>query len=470
MSALLPRSAPAAAGISSRAIIELLDHVAAESVELHSLMVVRRGQVVAEGWWAPYSADRPHLLYSLTKSFTSIAVGLVIADGLLALDDRLVDVLPEHVPADVSEQGRRITVHHLLSMTVGHPDDSLGPAWELEPDDLVKGFLRVPFTDPEGTRHTYDNATTFILARMVERVTGKGLPEFLDERLFRPMGIDHAEWDRVASGLAFGFHGLHLKTEAVAAFGELLRCGGRWGDQQLVPSEWIELATSRQIETLQLADGSAADDFLCGYGYQFWRSRHGFYGNGAFGQQCLVVPEHDLVIAVTSALDERQPIPGIFWDFLLPGLDTPTPEYDEILADRLHHLAIKPVPGSAGGSAKAVIQTTSANAALPDGTTVAVEPVDGGWHLRFGSWPAIEAGRGEWRESSPLGRPVVASAAWQDETFVADLQIITTPHRVRLELDPSTGTALATWNGVPLTGPKLELHLSAPLMTRPDVS
>ena len=174
-------------------------------------MVVRHGHVVAEGWWAPYSADRPHLLYSLTKSFTSVAVGLAVADGLLSLDDRVADVLPDHVPDDISEQGRRITVHHLLSMTAGHLTDSLDEAWELEPGDLVKGFLRLPFAAPEGTRHAYDNSAAFILARMVERVTGRGLPEFLDERLFTPMGIDHAEWDRVGSGAAFGFHGLHLR-------------------------------------------------------------------------------------------------------------------------------------------------------------------------------------------------------------------------------------------------------------------
>lgn len=142
---LLPRSAPAASGISSRSIALMLDRLEARSVECHSIMVVHRGHVVAEGWWAPYSADRPHLLYSLTKSFTSIAVGLAIDDGLLSPDDRVVDVLPDHVPADVSEQGSRITVHHLLSMTAGHPTDSLGEAWELEPEDLVKGFLRLPF-------------------------------------------------------------------------------------------------------------------------------------------------------------------------------------------------------------------------------------------------------------------------------------------------------------------------------------
>src|SRR5688500_8043598 len=116
---LLPRAAPAASGVSSRAVGALLDRLEGRAVECHSIMVVRRGHVVADGWWAPYSADRPHLLYSLTKSFTSVAVGLAIADGLLALDDRVVDVLPDHVPAGISDQARRLTVHHLLSMTTG---------------------------------------------------------------------------------------------------------------------------------------------------------------------------------------------------------------------------------------------------------------------------------------------------------------------------------------------------------------
>jgi CubicO group peptidase (beta-lactamase class C family) len=187
---------------------------------------------------------------------------------------------------------------------------------------------------------------------MVERVTGLGLPELLDERLFTPMGIDHAEWDRVASGAAFGFHGLHLTTEAVAAFGELLLRGGRWGDRQLVPREWVELATRRHIETLPSPGrdpGRVNPDFLCGYGYQFWMSRHGYHGDGAFGQQCVVVPSHDLVVVVTAAVEQPHPLPAIFWECLLPGLDDAgSARDDEILADRLRRLSLAGVPGSAG--------------------------------------------------------------------------------------------------------------------------
>ncbi|MFG3139470.1 serine hydrolase domain-containing protein [Streptomyces sp. NPDC048211] len=436
-------------------------------------MIVHRGHVVAEGWWAPYSADRPHLLYSLTKSFTSIAVGLAIGDGLLSLNDRVVDVLPDHVPAGISEQGSRITVHHLLSMTAGHPADSLDEAWEREPGDLVKGFLRLPFTAAEGTRHAYDNSTTFILARMVERVTGRGgLPEFLDERLFKPMGVDHAEWDRVASGAAFGFHGLHLTTEAVAAFGELLLRGGLWGDQRLVPGDWVEAATGRHIDSLPFEDGSQGDDFTLGYGYQFWMSRHGYHGHGAFGQQCVVVPSHDLVVAVT-AQGESQHVLDAMWECLLPGVGhRGSDREDELLAERLRRLSLPPVPGSAGPrrTAGARLDASAEGSALPDGTTVTVDPADGGWLVRFGSLFDIEVGHGTWRESSPLGRPVVAAGAWQGGTFVADLYVITTPHRVRLVLDADAGTGTALWSTLPLTGPDLQLHVRSPLMTRPDVA
>ncbi|OLT01940.1 serine hydrolase [Pseudonocardia sp. CNS-004] len=468
--------------MSSRGIAALLDRLEARSVECHSIMVVCRGRVVAEGWWAPYSAERPHLLYSVTKSFTSVAVGLAIADGLLSPDDRVVDVLPDHVPVDVSEQARRITVHHLLSMTAGHVEDSLDEAWRLEPRDLVKGFLRVPFPEAEGTRHAYDNATTFVLARMLERVAGVGLPEFLDERLFGPMGVDHAEWDRVASGAAFGFHGLHLTTEAVAAFGELLLRGGRWGERQLVPREWVELATRRHVETLPPADEAGNPDFLCGYGYQFWMSRHGYHGNGSFGQQCVVVPSHELVVAVTSghsnADSPAQAVLDAIWEFLLPAVDGAggtggdgSPD-DVILAERLRRLSFTPVPGSAepGLLVTARLDASAEGSALPDGTTVVVDPVDGGWLLRLGSSLDIEAGHGRWRESSPLGRPVVAVGAWQGTTFVAEIYVITTPHRVRLVVDAGAGTATATWSTVPLTGPSLELHVKSPLMTQPDLA
>lgn len=475
---VLPRTAPRHSGVSSSAVGALLDRFEELAVECHSLMIVRHGRVVAEGWWTPYSAERPHLLYSLTKSFTSIAVGLAIADGLLSVDDRVVDVLPDHVPADISEQARLLTVHHLLSMTAGHRADTLAEAWQREPDDLVKGFLSLPLNAVDGRSHTYDNSTTFVLARMVERVTGEMLPEYLDERLFAPMGIEHADWDRVASGAAFGFHGLHLQTEAVAAFGELLLRGGEWQGQRLVPREWIELATRAHTGSNHYAEDADGADFRQGYGYQFWISRHGFHGNGAFGQHCVVVPEHDLVVVVTSAQQEvrqAQDVLDAIWECLLPGMDAGGSTHDDqALADRLDGLALPLPQGELGSrcSVTAVLDGSPESSALDHGTIVTVDPADGGWRVRFDSLGTadIAVGLGEWRESEPLGRAVCGAGAWQNGLFVAELYVITSPHRVRLELDADAGTATLAWVTVPLTTSDLALHLRAPLMTRPDVA
>ena len=472
---LLPRGTPADAGVSSAAVLALLDRLERGPVEPHSLVVVRHGRVVVEAGWAPYRADHPQLLYSLTKSFTSAAVGLAVADGLLSPDDRVVDVLPDHVPPDAPAQAHRLTVEHLLTMTTGHVPDGLGRAWALEPQDLTRGFLRLPFAHAEGTRHHYEDATTYVLARMVERVTGRDLPGLLDERLLGPMGVTGAEWDRVASGAVFGFHGLHLTTHAVAAFGELLLRDGRWGDGQLLPRDWVRRATSPLVASTSYRDDDAADapDFAQGYGYQVWTTRHGYLGNGAFGQLCVVVPSHDLVVAMTAEGEAQAQLDAL-WECLLPGLDAGPRSAgpgDEDLTLRLRGLALPCVPGGSPDAhvTDAVLDPTAPDSALPDGGAVRITPADGGWRVRLADVD-LEVGHGVWRRAEPLGRPVVASGAWRDGRWCAELRPLDLPHRVRLDVDPAAGTATATWSTVPLTTPDLRLHLRTPLMTRPDVA
>jgi CubicO group peptidase (beta-lactamase class C family) len=471
---LLPRSTPSAEGIDARNVMALLDAFEKRSVECHSIVIVRHGRVVADGWWAPYSAERPHLLYSVTKSFTSIAVGLAIADGVLQLEDRVVDVLRDHVPSDASEQARQLTVEHLLMMTTGHRTDTLSAAWDLEPTDLVKGFLRVPADDAVGTSHAYNNPTSFVLARMVERVTGVHVPDLLEQRLFGPMGMRGAEWDHVASGRTFGFHGLHLTTEGLAAFGELLLRHGRWRGRQLVPRGWVELATRRHVPTVQSEDGWRTADWLEGYGYHFWMSRHGYRADGAFGQFCVIVPEQDLVIAMTAAAtDLRAPL-ELFWHHLLPGLGHRGSRDDDVgLAAQLRRLSMAPVTGARepGRRAAAPVDVTSDAPAVPHGGTVEVDPDAEGWQVTVetgGLRVRIAVGYETWRESAPLGRPVVAMGAWERGSFVADLYVITGPHRARLVVRGER--AVLDWNVVPLTDPDLLLHLREPLVTRPDVA
>lgn len=236
----------------------------------------------------------------------------------------------------------------------------------------------------------------------------------------------------------------------------------------------MEEATRRHVDSRHYAEDGDGVDFLSGYGYQFWRSRHGFHGNGAFGQHCVVVPSHDLVVAVTGAQQEvrhAQDVLDAMWDCLLPGVGRPDgPDDDALLAERLRRLALPLVAGAAGPGrpVTARLDASVEGSALPEGITVVVEPADGGWVVRLGPRLAVEVGHGERRESAPLGRPVVASGAWQGATFVADLFVIRSPHRVRLVVDG--GTATATWSTQPLTSADLEVHLRSPLMTRPDVA
>lgn len=460
---------------SASAISSLLDHLEERGIECHSLMVVHRGRIVAEGWWAPYSADQPHLLYSLTKSFTSVAVGIAVNDGLLRLDDRVVDILPDHVPDDASEQARALTVQHLLTMTTGHAEDTLGDAWALEPTDLVRGFLRMPVTAASGSHHTYDNSSTFVLARMVERVTGTPLPTLLDERLFAPLGITDIEWDRVGDGAVYGFHGLHLTTESVAAFGELMLRGGEWQGRPILSQDWMAEATRKQVDSRHYSPGAPGVDFHAGYGYQIWSSTYGFHGNGAFGQQCIVVPDQELVVVLTAAHSEvrhAQVVLDAVRRFVVPGVGgARDDDQDAALARRMSDLSLPMVEGTLGGASSAICATLDASpagSALAEGTPVVVEQRAHGWIIRLGLDIEIAVGFDSWRESRPLGRPVVSSGAWQRDTFVADLHLVTSPHRVRLTVRKST--AHLVWVTVSLTTSDLTLHLKSPLMTRPDMA
>ena len=265
-SAPLLRARPSDVGVPAAAIHAVLDTVEALGLEMHSLMVVRHGHVAAEGWWAPYAAERVHLLYSLSKSFTSSAVGFAVAEGRFRLDDRVVDLLPRHAPGEVDPAVAQLTVHHLLSMSTGHREDTLERAYRLDARDPVAAFLRIPPEEPVGSRHAYNNATTYALATIVEEHTGQPLLAYLRPRLLDPIGIGAARWDTDGHGVALGFTGLHLQTESIARFGQLLLQDGRWNGQRILPEDWVALATRNHSDNDHVPD--APVDWRQGYGYQ----------------------------------------------------------------------------------------------------------------------------------------------------------------------------------------------------------
>jgi CubicO group peptidase (beta-lactamase class C family) len=199
----LPGSSPSRHGVDADGITAFLDAIEdAEDIELHSLMIARHGDVIAAGWWAPYGPDRPHLLYSLSKSFTSTAAGLAVAEGLLDLDATVVSYFPEF-DADVTDpRSRAMLVRHIASMSSGHLADTWPAAARKDPERPVRGFLRMPPDRDPGTVFAYNQSCTYTLATIIQRVTGQPLIAYLRPRLFDVIGVGRAAWDELPAGPA----------------------------------------------------------------------------------------------------------------------------------------------------------------------------------------------------------------------------------------------------------------------------
>ncbi len=308
----LPRSTPEAEGVSSAQIREFLITADQQVNSMHSFMLLRHGKVIAEAWWPPESADKPHVLWSLSKSFTSTAVGLAVEEGKLDIDDAVLKFFPEDAPENPSENLKAMRVRDLLTMTAGHQDEL---NWWKEPN-WAKAFLAHPVPHKPGTHFRYNTPATYMLSAIVQKVTGESVLEFLTPRLFEPLGIPKPKWDSSPQGISIGGYGLYLRTEDIAKFGQLYLQKGKWNGQQLIPESWVEQATSKQV-----GNGSNPEsDWNQGYGFQFWRSRHGAYrGDGKDGQYCIVLPEQDAVIAITANIKNMQAELNIVWDKLLPA-------------------------------------------------------------------------------------------------------------------------------------------------------
>jgi CubicO group peptidase (beta-lactamase class C family) len=311
----LPRSTPEAQGLSSKAVCDFV--AAADQINtLHSFMLLRHGRVIAEGWWKPEAPDKPHVLFSLSKSFNSTAVGLAIADGKLSLDDPVLKFFPADAPAEVSDNLKAMTVRDLLTMTCGH---------DTEPKSVngapsVKQFLAHPVPHKPGTHFQYNTMGSYTLSAIVTKVTGQTTLEFLKPRLFEPLGIENPEWDTSPEGNSLGGYGLKLCTEDIAKFGQLYLQKGQWNGQQLIPQDWIEQATSKQVPNDQESHAKMGPDWRQGYGFQFWRCTHNaFRGDGAAGQLCVVMPDQDAVVAITAAAGDMQGELNAIWDKLLPA-------------------------------------------------------------------------------------------------------------------------------------------------------
>lgn len=308
----MPRATPESQGVSSKAIQDYIETANREINSMHSFMLVRHGKVVAEAWWAPESADKPHILWSLSKSFTSTAVGFAVTEGKLSIDDPVLKFFPSDAPEKPSSNLKAMRVRDLLTMNAGHQDEL---NWR-EQADWAKAFLSHPVPHKPGTHFRYNTPATYMLSAIVQKVTGETVLDYLTPRLFEPLGIKKPVWETSPQEISIGGYGLYLRTEDIAKFGQLYLQKGKWNGKQLIPESWVEMATSKQV-----SNGSNPDsDWDQGYGFQFWRCRHeAFRGDGKDGQFCIVLPEQDAVVAITAHTGNMQAELNVVWDKLLPA-------------------------------------------------------------------------------------------------------------------------------------------------------
>jgi CubicO group peptidase (beta-lactamase class C family) len=456
----LPRSSPEAQGVSSSAVLAFVNAADKKVEGLHSFMLVRHGHVVAEGWWRPYDAETRHELYSLSKSFTSTAVGLAVAEGKLSLDDPVLKFFPDEAPSDPSNNLKAMRVRDLLRMSTGHQAE---PALATSKQPWTKAFLAQAVPFKPGTHFLYNTAGTYMQSAIVQKATGKTVLEYLGPRLFEPLGIEGPTWGTSPQGVSLGGYGLSVRTEDIARFGQLYLQKGVWHGRKLIPADWVEAATA-----LQTSNGSnPQSDWEQGYGYQFWRCRHGAYrGDGAFGQFCVVMPEQDAVVAITSGVRDMQAVLNLVWDHLLPAMKSGSlpadDESNKSLHARLAGLALPTPKGVASARIPRDVAgktfTFPANdqkveavglefGAAGDGVTL-IGRFNGGAEQR------ITCGDGEWKKGKfAFGRmapqPAAASGAWTaDDTYSAKICFCETPYVVTIRLDFAEGKLRldTTWN------------------------
>jgi CubicO group peptidase (beta-lactamase class C family) len=319
----LIRSTPEEQGVPSKTIAEFFQMVDEKGYDVHGLMMIRHGKVIAEHWWAPYAPQYQHAMYSATKTFTSVAVGFAVQEGLLNIEDKVISFLPDLLPDTISPQLAKLSVRHLLTMSVGHDvSTSYITSGNSSP---VLSFLAAPFVHDPGTSFAYDITASHMLSHIITKVSGLSLLEYIKPRLFDPLGIEDVVWEMDNDGYNMGNGGSHMKTSDLAKMGLFLINKGKWNGQQLLDPAWIEAATTPHIyqhpELTQEEIENADNDASQGYGYQIWMGRHHSYrAIGGQNQLIMVIPEYDFILVCHSSIGDEAGFNSLIYD-MLPSMN-----------------------------------------------------------------------------------------------------------------------------------------------------
>ena len=286
-----PRATPESQGISSDLFAALLRELdASRETEMHHFMALRHGKVICECNFAPYPKGMWHITHSMCKSITGMAIGMLIEEGKLKLDENIYDIFPDHINAFSKIFRPVITVENLLTMTSGVTFNESGI---VSGNDWLGSFLNASVNGKPGTEFQYNSLNTYVLSAIVTKRTGETLTEYLTPRLFGPLGITKYYWETCPKGITKGGWGLFLCAEDMAKLGQLYLQRGKWNGQQLVSEYWIEISTARHLKT---------QNDTYGYGYQLWMEQRpgSFEYNGMLGQNVIIYPDMDMVL-VTNA-------------------------------------------------------------------------------------------------------------------------------------------------------------------------
>lgn len=324
----LPRSTPKVEKVNEKGITNYLNAVKKSGMDLHSLIIVRNGKVIAEHWLGDHAANKPHVMFSVSKTFTATAIGFAVAENKLKVTDKVISFFPDKLPQHINENLKALEIRHLLMMSSGHDVEPGKDVRNSEDADWLEAFFAAPFEHRPGTQFVYNSFATYVLSAIIQKVTGEKLIDYLYPRLFRPLGIVGATWEDSPQGINIGGWGLYVKTEDMAKLGLFILQKGNWNGKQLLPVSWFEEATQSHIESLpagtkkeDLKMKPKDSDWLQGYGYQMWRSRHNsFRADGKDGQYILVLPDKNTVIAITANIQDMQAELNLVWKHLLPAL------------------------------------------------------------------------------------------------------------------------------------------------------
>ncbi|MGN6443903.1 serine hydrolase domain-containing protein [Amnibacterium sp.] len=441
----LPRSRPSDAGVAASGVAAFVDALEQHpGIDPHGLMLLRHGSVVAEGWWAPYTPERLHLLYSLSKTFLSTAVGFAVEEGLLSLDDAVADHFPEFRD-ELPEASRRILVRHALAMASGHHAEMVQAAVATDPAEPVRGFLlHAPEHEP-GSWFAYNQPANYTVAAILQRAAGTDLVSYLRPRLLDPLGVPPVSWQEYPPGRALGFSGLHATTEAIAALGQLHLALGEWEGERLLPDGWAEQVRTPRVST----EREANPDWAQGYGYQVWMARHGYRGDGAYGQFCVILPDQDVVLAITSAEQDMQAVLDAAWEHLLPAFGDGLGEGEEADAALAARLADLELPPSSGAP-----EPTGTVPETWRGAELTASRTPDGVELRDARVVLpLPVGRPGWTTVEEADAPPVAvSGGWAGDVLRLDLVFLESPHRLLVELTPD-GSIVSRWRTTPLDFP-----------------